>query len=1005
MTMKITRTLLAVCFLASLLAPRPALAYDATGRIEGMIYDDEGMPLPGAKVIISSPTQIGGARSATTGDDGTFRFMNLIPGVFTIKVSRAGFIGQGRTDVRVHVGKTATLDILLDRDPDAESEPEPEPEPLRAESPEEPGAPGLPGRPTSQPSSQPTSQPSSQPTSQPAKPRKPRRPYRARRRRKKGAETYVITAARPVVDVTKTTTGETVSDEYLESVPMPSRNYQSVAQMTPGVTGGSNASMLGGAYFNNTYAVDGMDTTDPVTHTFSTNFNFDAMSDVNVMTGSLGPEFSDTPGGVINMVTKSGSNTFELDTSLYYQDDALTIKEMDEADRTFSNMDFNLNLGGPLIKDKLWYYTSFEINSAVRTLPSDANQVLPNHPSRNYLGIKWLGKLTWQVNPQHKLVMWGQTSPASIANTRQRITVMPEAESHQNQYNALANLSWEWLASDSMFIKSQLGFSWNGLRISPEQNVEDISGIFDPSTGVYSRNYTRVLADDRFTISLNSKLTKFINNAFGDHELVGGFRFKYDFNPSEEMITGNATYDTRFGQPYRKTTYYLDFHDDSACDPSSPSYGSKKPEECAQGTLSTTVSGTKLIAFIKDSWKVPGTKNRLRLIPGAAFHWGNAINPDGETVTQFVTGTPHINFTWDPFGDGKTVFKGGYNQYVDVGFLALARFIGRDHIEYRCDWDENTQTYSSNCVKSGQVRTVGMPQGPTYDADGNAVDKYNLSALDVPRVHEATVGAEREWLTGFSTGLDFQYRSYTHQWEDLETNVIWNEAGDGAAGFKNGKSEYIWDLETPEEAWRRYLGLSFFVRKFIGNWQVMASYTWSQRYGTVSEGYATVYLDRARQVPFFEGFLPDDRTHSLKLSGFYNWNKELNMGARLTVNTGNPYDKLYYNKFFGDYSDRRAQRGYDPKDLSTTDDDEELRMPTTLVLDIKVAYRLRRLTEMLFDEGLNLELVGEIFNVFNLRTATAYEQRNLLPGASTQWGDTIDKQSPFRVRFGLRYRY
>ncbi len=957
------------CCTLLLLAAAPAGAQERTGRIEGTIYDDMGMPMEGASVKLTSPTQIGGTKSATTDAEGAFRFIGLTPGEFMLRVRKGGFLGAARKGVRVNVGKTVTLDILLDRVPVRKKPP-------GASKPDEPGAPGA-------------AAPGEVVTPEPK------------------AETYVIKAARPVIDVTKSTTGEALADDYMENLPVLNRTAQGIAGITAQVTqqrnpkgaGAGNPSVAGGAYFNNNYYVDGMDTTDPVTHTFATNFNFDAMADVQIMTGGKGPEYADTPGGVINAVTKSGSNEFSLDSSLYYQDEALTILEADESGRAFRNLDFNVNIGGPLIRDKLWYYTSFELNESVSTLPPHAE--LGDHASRHYLGGKALIKLTYQAHPKHRLSFWTQGAPASIANTRQAVSVLDEAESHQNQYNVIGTLAWEWLVGDQMFMKTQVGVGWNGLRVFPESDNESVPQISDIGSGVTRQNYSRKVSDDRYRFSLNWDLTRFIDGFFGDHELKGGFRLQYVTNPSKEMYTGNQTLTYRYGQPYSQTRYYLDFDEASSCDPASKKYDATK---CTQGQLETEVNGMKLIAFLKDTWKLPNYK-RLRLIPGVAVHFGNTVNPEGETVTSFVTATPHINFAWDIMGDGKTVIRGGYNQYVDTGFLALARFIGRDLISYTCNYDQATQTYSTSCRLGGQTRTVGMPQGPTYGQDGKVKDKFNPDALTIPRVHEFTLGAEREWMTGFSTGVDFQYRSFQNQWEDLETNVLWNEQGDAADGFKNGKSEFIFDLETPEEAHRRYIGVTLFGRKFIGSWQLMASYTYSRLEGTVAEGYATVYLDRARQEAYFDGFLPDDRRHVVKLTGFYSWQKELSVGGSLWLGTGTPYDKLYFNSFFGDYNDRRATRGNDPKDLSTPDDDEELRTPTRLVFNLKIGYRLGRVTEWLMGTPLDLEVIGEVFNLFNLRTATNYEERNLEAGAATQWGEVINKQSPFRVRFGLRYRY
>src|SRR5262249_5333161 len=116
-------------------------------------------------------------------------------------------------------------------------------------------------------------------------------------------ETHVITAEREAVNVTKNASDENHDAQFLKSMPLQNRSYQSVMGLTAGVSGGGNPNVRGGAYFNNTYTVDGMDTTDAVTHTFGTNFNFDAISEVQVQTAGLGAQDSMTTGGTVNVVT------------------------------------------------------------------------------------------------------------------------------------------------------------------------------------------------------------------------------------------------------------------------------------------------------------------------------------------------------------------------------------------------------------------------------------------------------------------------------------------------------------------------------------------------------------------------------------------------------------------------------------------------------------------------------------------------------------------------------
>src|SRR5262249_4774228 len=161
-----------------------------------------------------------------------------------------------------------------------------------------------------------------------------------------------------------TKVGENFTDKLLRNIPLRVRSYQGALGLAPGVisppgtttTGAGNIYASGGGLMNNTFTVDGVDTTDPATHTVNLNINFDAISEIQVTTAGLGAENPTTIGAVANVVTKSGSNQLEIDSSLIYQDQDLTFVEEGEANAPNRTVTGNFNVGGPIIRDKLWYY-------------------------------------------------------------------------------------------------------------------------------------------------------------------------------------------------------------------------------------------------------------------------------------------------------------------------------------------------------------------------------------------------------------------------------------------------------------------------------------------------------------------------------------------------------------------------------------------------------------------------------------------------------------------------
>ena len=190
-----------------------------------------------------------------------------------------------------------------------------------------------------------------------------------------GAEMDVI-ADRPAIDTESASRTTVLTKEFLERVPN-SRSYQDAVGATAGVLAGGNPNMGGASFNENTYMLDGVNVTDPVSGTFSLNFNYDAMEQLEVVTGAFDAEESSNLGGVIKIVTKTGSNQLEFDTSIYYETAAWAPK-MDarfgadgadlaptDFDSQFSSMSFNGLISGPVVRDKAFLVVSYTMERSL----------------------------------------------------------------------------------------------------------------------------------------------------------------------------------------------------------------------------------------------------------------------------------------------------------------------------------------------------------------------------------------------------------------------------------------------------------------------------------------------------------------------------------------------------------------------------------------------------------------------------------------------------------------
>jgi outer membrane receptor protein involved in Fe transport len=313
-----------------------------TGSIEGSVVDANGAAVPGVTVLVKSPNLIS-AQSATTDGNGRFRVLNLPPGKYTIKVEETGgFAMYEQSNIEVNLSKTAVVTATLQA---------------------------------------------------------------------KGTIVSVDITDTAAVDTATNTAGTNVSTEQFSNFPT-QRTVQSLYTIAPSVarsglrdaSGRDRDPSVGGSSGpENNYILDGVNTTDPAFGGSGANLPFEFVQEVEIKTGAFGAEYGKSTGGIFNVITKSGSNEFHGDAFGYFTTKGLVRSTKNfpftgSAPDGFSEIDAGVDVGGPIKKDKLWFFAAFNPQQRKNGYLTQTFRV----PVENKLTTPFYsGKLTWAINTNH----------------------------------------------------------------------------------------------------------------------------------------------------------------------------------------------------------------------------------------------------------------------------------------------------------------------------------------------------------------------------------------------------------------------------------------------------------------------------------------------------------------------------------------------------------------------------------------------------------------------------
>jgi hypothetical protein len=277
-----------------------------TGIIEVIVLDATGAPIPGVTVSAAAP-DVTTKRSAVTDASGKATVLGLEPSAgYTVNLTLQGFRPARHEKILVRSGQTTTINSTLEVG-------------------------GV-------------------------------------------SEEVRVTGATPVVDVRTALLATDITLRLTESLPT-GRSYQSYLQLVPGVMpedpkkpgnpaskSGLNYSDIGGdvgVSTDNFYFFNGINVTDGQTGTFGANLNTEIIQEQKVLTGAIPAEYPGAAGLLTNVVTKTGSNRFTGSANYFFQNDNLVAKNKNSASDVFSTYDTAFTFGGPLVREKAWFFGSY----------------------------------------------------------------------------------------------------------------------------------------------------------------------------------------------------------------------------------------------------------------------------------------------------------------------------------------------------------------------------------------------------------------------------------------------------------------------------------------------------------------------------------------------------------------------------------------------------------------------------------------------------------------------
>ncbi len=809
-----------------------------TGNIKGDVSDDVGNGLPGVTVTLTSPA-LQGTKSYISTQYGNFRFPALSPGVYSIKFELPGFQTLERPGIQVSLGATTTVVIMMT------------------------------------------------PTTL--------------------DEEVTVTAPSPVVDVEASDISVTYTKEALANLPA-RRDILDIYQSAPATVGrgASNdyqkyASVAGGALHDSKISIDGVDLVDISRGYISADVNYDAIEEVEMTIGGHKAETGQVAAGFLNVVTKSGGNEFSGSLMAGYTDKGLAeVVVPQESIDAFGltqpqikdyKYDVGANIGGPIFKDKLWFfaslrYAAFEQSTFFIPFTDPEGYYHPAYPNTRD-DIVGLGKITWQITDNLK---WfgmyqynkGEEYPEMWSVTKQ-FSALESQKIYVDDSTTISSVMTFVLNQNSFFegrfgyVDRVMSLPFSGEWVGPVNRGSHIDRTTQYEWGMADSNvydYIRKM----WNAGLN--FTNFQDGFLGaDHEFKAGFEYASGSADRQGVRPNPYFYQWNNGEPW----YYSD----------SEAYKGRFAvyNGAVENLRPHMASMYRMSAFIQDTFNI-GERMNVNLgfrydysngsVPAKRYEgwddvWENGLvntilpeifqpagsvleSPPIDDIMTYSFLSPRVGVTYDLFGNGKTLLKAAYSVYGETMFVTtLEALIPLQDRTVTFDWWDDNKNGRFDLPPTDRYVPGGYQ---LMDTDVEPLRAKVAGNISSPYTTEITAGVVQEVGRDFSISLNYTYKKGQNFLGALNTNIakdsewwipytVTDPGDDGKLGTgdeqdltvfmlrKDAPSNFI-QTNNIDEGWRKYWGLTFLIAKRMSNgWMFNGSVVFSKAYGNFPHGYLT----------------------------------------------------------------------------------------------------------------------------------------------------------------------